>query len=397
MRKTLLAAIAATATATSLLVAGDSEIPHSFKRGTVINPDEMNENFSAVADDISAVANRVTELENAEPPVLSDQSVTSRKLADAAVTASKLAAGAVTTQTIVDSAVTAAKLAPGSVTGPELGEQSVTSGKLADAAVTTSKLSAGAVTTETIADSAITAAKLAPGAITDSDTTYTSGDGLTLSGTTFSLGDAGVTTTKLAGNAVTADKLASNAVTSAKLADGVVTSAKLVDSAVTSAKLANGAVTGSKLAAKSVSADKLAQPPRPLLVDYAAGTLSVDQLSTRTIDRSLTVPVAGKILVTVSASLNLADGNDDGFIFNDIDVRATVGSFGGGDDLTAGSSHRGLLKDFSYAWSATRSYLIDAVPGRTYPVQVTLTSGCSNCPLDVKYSTAAEAVFYPGA
>ena len=347
MRKTLLAAIAATATATSLLVAGDSEIPHSFKRGTVIDPDEMNANFSALADGVGAVADRVTELENAEPP--------------------------------------------------ELNDQSVTSSKLADGAVITSKLATGAVTTPAIADSAITAEKLAPGAVTDSDTTYTNGDGLTLNGTTFSLSDAGVTNGKLAGNAVTADKLASNAVTSSKLADGVVTSAKLADSAVTSAKIANGAVTGGKLAANSVSPDKLANPSRPLLVDYAEGTLSsVEDVPATPIDHSLTVPADGKILITVAANLSLRDVDDDGFVLNFIDVWARVGTFGGGDNLAEGSSHRGSIKASTYAWSATRSFLIDAKAGRSYLVEIGLDSSCVNCELDAKYNMNVNAMYFPG-
>lgn len=317
MRKTQLIAMATISTAASVLVVSETEIPHIFERGTVIEPEEMNDNFSAVANGINAVAERVTTLESTEAPELADQAVTSSKLADAAVIASKL--------------------------------------------------SAGAVSTAAIADSAITAAKLAPGAVTDNDTTYTNGAGLALAGTTFSLSDGGVGTDKLAAGAVT------------------------------TAKIENGAVTGNKLAAKAVGVDKLAHLPRPLMVDYAAGTLAIDTLLTQTIERRLEVPTAGKILVTVTANLSMVDGNNDDSLFNEIDVVTRVGYLPAADNLTAKTSHQGLISDTSYSWSATRHYLLDAVPGRIYRVDVRVTSGCSNCSLDVKYSTAAQAVFYPGA
>lgn len=317
MRKTLLTTIATISLAASVLAISEMEIPHAFERGTTIEPDEMNANFSAMANGINAVAQRVTTLEEAEAPALADQSVTSSKIADAAVV--------------------------------------------------TSKLAAGSVATETVADGAITKAKLAPGAVTDNDTTYTNGAGLALDGTTFSLSDDGVGTSKLA------------------------------DGAATTAKIASGAVTGDKLASKSVTVEKLAHVPQPLMVDYAKGSLAIDTLSTRTIDRVLQVPTAGKLLVTVTASLSIVDGNSDGSLFNEINVSTRVGYFPSRDDLTAASSHRGSLNDTSYSWSGSRDYLIDAVPGRNYRVAVTVESGCRNCPIDVKYSTAAKAVFYPGA
>jgi hypothetical protein len=102
----------------------------------------------------------------------------------------------------------------------------------------------------------------------DQNTTYSAGDGLALSGTTFSVAPAGVTTGMLAPGAVTADKLAAGVIpapSSGTPADGSVTTAKIVNGAVTFAKLAadvfanlaaslpTGSIDGSKLANDAVT------------------------------------------------------------------------------------------------------------------------------------------------
>jgi hypothetical protein len=98
-----------------------------------------------------------------------------------------------------------------------------------------------------------------------SGTTYAAdGSSLSLSGSTFSIKDNGVTTGKIANTNVTLDKLASNSVNSAKivdlsietgdLKDGAVTSAKIADLSIATADLANNAVTVAKLPAGSGSA-----------------------------------------------------------------------------------------------------------------------------------------------
>ncbi|KGE03390.1 hypothetical protein [Pseudohaliea rubra] len=318
MRKTLLTTIATISLAASVLAISEMEIPHAFERGTTIEPNEMNANFSAMANGINAVAQRVTTLEEAEAPALADQSVTSSKITDAAVT--------------------------------------------------TSKLAAGAVSTEAIADGAITAAKLAPGAVTDTDTTYTNGSGLALDGTTFSLSDGGVS------------------------------AAKLANGSVTTTKIADGAILGKKLATKSVGVTKLAHLPSPLMADYAAGNLVVSTLNTTAIEETFRVPTTGKLLVNVSAHLDLVDEGNDGQLFNDIGVVAAVGVLPTqGEELTDASAHKGLLDGSSYSWAGSRYFLLDADPDKFYGVRVTIRSGCGNCPLSVKYSATAQATFFPGA
>jgi len=376
MRNSLLIATAMIIIAAPVLLGSETEIPHAFKRGTIIEPDEMNNNFSTVADGINAVAERVTELERAEAPELVDQSVTSAKLADAAVVARTLATGAVTTEAVADGAITAAKLAPDAITDKDTTYTngagltlSDTTFSLSDGGVSTNKLADGAVTTDKIANGAITGSKLAPDAITDKDTTYTNGAGLTLSDTTFSLSDGGVSTSKLA------------------------------DDAVTTGKIANGAITGSKLAKKSVGLDKLKYLPQPLMVDYAAGTLAIDKKLTEAFEHFLEVPTAGKLLVTVNANLQILDASDTNSVVNFIDVTARVGvsPTSTSENLTESSAHQGALNTSAYSWSAQKHYLIDAEPNKSYIVRIAVSSDCPTCELDVKYNAAAKAIFYPGS
>lgn len=93
---------------------------------------------------------------------------------------------------------------------------------------------------------------------TDTNTTYSAGTGLTLTGDTFSV-DNNVVTSNYAGtitaNAFVGDgssltdlqNLADGSVSTAKIVDGAVLDSKIADGAVTNVKIADGAVTASKL------------------------------------------------------------------------------------------------------------------------------------------------------
>ncbi|WP_395769021.1 hypothetical protein [Aquirufa sp.] len=168
----------------------------------------------------------------AAAPVISDNAITTSKIADANVTTAKLADANVTTAKIAANAVTTVKITDANVTTAKIADANVTTGKLADDAVTTIKLADANVTTAKIADNAITTAKIT---------------------------DANITTDKLADNAVTTIKITDANVTTAKLANASVTTAKIADASITNAKLAetisiaNGG-TGASTAAGALTA-----------------------------------------------------------------------------------------------------------------------------------------------
>lgn len=114
-----------------------------------------------------------------------DGSIGALKLADAAVTAAKIALSAVNSDNIVDGAVITAKLS--------------------DLCISTAKLAAKCVTSSKIADGAVGTTQMADGAVVNS---------------------------KLGANAVQSNNIYEKAVSNAKLADNCVTNDKLADNAV---------------------------------------------------------------------------------------------------------------------------------------------------------------------
>ena len=174
-----------------------------------------------------------------------DNSVSTQKLVNGAVTADKLAANAVTTAKIADGAVTTDELGDLAVTAGKLASDAVTTAKIADGAVTAAELNTDAVTESKIAANAVTAGKIA----TDAVTADKIQNGAVTSG---KLGSGAVQTAAIGDTQVTSGKLASNAVTTDKINDGAVTNAKIATDAVQAAQIQNGAVTNVKLHADAL-------------------------------------------------------------------------------------------------------------------------------------------------
>lgn len=110
----------------------------------------------------------------------------------------------------------------------------------------------GTVTTPKIANEAVTDVKLAPLSVGESR-----------------IKNLAVTTPKIADKAVTTEKIAEKAVTVSRIVDGAVTTPKIADTAVTSDKIANYAVIGKKIASGAITNDKI-----------RAGAVSADKLNT---------------------------------------------------------------------------------------------------------------------
>jgi len=138
-----------------------------------------------------------------------------------AISTAKIADSAVTTVKIADDAVTAAKLASSAVVTASIVDDNVTQAKIADDAVGADQLAANAVVTASIVDDAITQAKIA---------------------------DDAVGADQLAASAVVTASMVDNAVTTAKITNANVTTAKIADDAITTAKIADDAITAAKIA-----------------------------------------------------------------------------------------------------------------------------------------------------
>lgn len=114
-----------------------------------------------------------------------------------------------------------------------------------------------------------------PGA--DTDTTYTAGSGLALTGTEFGIADGGVIGRHLDDNCIMERNIVVGSVTSDKIPALAITTPKLVDNAVTAMKMADDAVATRSLQDGAVTADKIADGVIP---DVA--TTSTDGLMSST-------------------------------------------------------------------------------------------------------------------
>ena len=112
----------------------------------------------------------------------------------------------------------------------------------------------------------------------DTDTTYTAGSGLTLSGTEFGIADDGIIGRYLDDNCVMERNIAVGSVTSDKIPALAITTPKLADNAVTTIKMADDAVATRSIQDKAVTADKIADGVIPESVSYDVATSEADGL-----------------------------------------------------------------------------------------------------------------------
>lgn len=221
--------------------------------------------------------------------LLKKESIATRHLAAAAVTAEKLNAGSVTAEKLAASSVqahhlqadsvTAEKLAAAAVTTEKLAAGAVTADKLQSKSITANQLQAGLITADSglISDSAIGTAQIADGSITEAKIVSLNAD-VIQSGTLqtdrllltgeggvvyeINAASSGLTQSELSEeeykNKIDGSVLVAKSVTAAQIAAESITANEILAGAVTTDKLSANAVTADKLAAQSVTANKLA-------------------------------------------------------------------------------------------------------------------------------------------
>jgi hypothetical protein len=120
---------------------------------------------------------------------LPKNSVGTKQLQTAAVTASKLKDGGVTNAKLANHSVSAAKLKDNNVTNAKLADGSVDTAKLGDGSVSNAKLGDGSVTSSKLADGSVSNFKIAAGSVTHSKLGSSSIDGSNIAANSVSLAD----------------------------------------------------------------------------------------------------------------------------------------------------------------------------------------------------------------
>lgn len=166
--------------------------------------------------------------------------------------------GQITTTQITDDAITTAKIAANAITATELAASSVIAGKIAAGAISTTELAAGAVTAAKIAAGTITATEIAASTITGA---------------------------KLAADTITAANIAANAITSSELAAGSVIAGKIAANAVTATEISANAITSSKIETNALRGKTLAGG---VLID-GGSVVTIDTAKPANIDTTTTV------------------------------------------------------------------------------------------------------------
>lgn len=111
--------------------------------------------------------------------------------------------------------------------------------------------------------------------ISATDTKYSAGAGLTLSGTQFGIADGGIIGRYLDDNCVMERNIVVGSVTSDKIPALAITTPKLADNAVTAIKMANDAVATRSIQDGAVTADKLAEGVIPEVPEVTLASLGV--------------------------------------------------------------------------------------------------------------------------
>ena len=182
---------------------------------------------------------------------IAQNSILTKHIDDAQVTAGQLAADAVITAKILDANVTSAKIANNAIltqhiddnqiTTDQIAANTIATGNIADNAVDGTKIAQNSILTRHIDDAQVTAGQLAADAVI-----------------TAKILDANVTSAKIANNAIltqhiddnqiTTDQIAANTIATANIADNAVDGTKIASNSILTRHIDDDQVTGAQLA-----------------------------------------------------------------------------------------------------------------------------------------------------
>jgi predicted phage tail protein len=189
------------------------------------------------------------------------------------------------------------------------------------------------------------------------------------------IGDATITTAKIADANITNAKIQDAAISSAKIVDAAITTAKIQDAAISSAKIENAAITSAKIADASINSAKIenAAITSAKIVDAAVDTLKVAGEAITVVrfgqGTSGNIPNNSTVTVLTMPSISLPTGIS-GVV---IDATCSVSTSGNNcnvfievyrNGVMIGERHAGAFNDMSVCVSVR---MFDSSPG-TSPI-----------------------------
>ena len=204
----------------------------------------------ALLVDVSIIEDKIADNAITVSKIL-DGSINTAKIAANAVTVNEILDGSINTAKIAANAVTTAALAANAVTSTEIAANSVTTGKIVANAITASEIAVGTITATEIQANSIGANEIAANAITASEIAVG-----TITATEIQANAIGAN--EIAANSITAGEIAANAITTSEIAAGAVTAVEITAGTITTNLIASNAITTDLILADNVTADKMA-------------------------------------------------------------------------------------------------------------------------------------------
>ena len=136
----------------------------------------------------------------------------------------------------------------GQITGTQITDDAITTPKIAANAVVADKIASNAITTDKLNANSVTAAKIAVGTITATEIAAN-----TITAAKIVAGT--ITATEIANSTITGGKIASATITGGNISNTTITASNIVDATITGAKISNATITDANIA--SLNADKI--------------------------------------------------------------------------------------------------------------------------------------------
>lgn len=189
--------------------------------------------------------------------------VTSLQIVDGTITLNDLESSvvdAIQLTEVADNSITSLKIADGALSTVDIASSAINSGLIADGSVGTADIVAGAIDSSLLAANAVTSTIIVDGIIATTD--------IAAGAITSTLiQDGTISTADLLAGSIDGGLLANNAVSQAHIVNGAVTGLKILDGTIAAADIAQGVITGDLITDGSIA-----------LADISAGAIGTTQL-----------------------------------------------------------------------------------------------------------------------